>query len=58
MGPNRVVTDAADTVDVVLCPVGQREIDDIGQPTDVNAASCHIRADQETHLPLLERLQA
>ena len=53
-----LLTDAADAVDVVLCTVGEREVDDKGQPTDVNAARCHIRADQEAHLPLLERLQA
>ena len=52
-----LLTDTADTVDVVLCPVRQREVDDKGQPTDVNAARCNICTDQKAHLPLLERLQ-
>ena len=49
-------TDASHTMDVVLGPVWEGHVDDVGQPADVNASGCDICADEETHVPLLEGL--
>ena len=32
------------------------EVDDVGQLLDVDASGCHVRADEEAHVALLEGL--
>ena len=54
----RGLTDATDTVNVVLRPVREGHVDDIRQARDINAAGSNICAYEEAHVALFEGLQA
>lgn len=45
-------------MDVVLGSIWEGQIDDVGQPSDVDSSSCNIGADEEAYVPLLECLAA
>ena len=51
------LTYSANTVYVVLRPVRQGHVDEVRQARNVNAPGCHICADQETDVAILESLQ-
>ena len=51
-------TYAPNTMDVVLRSIWEGQVDDIGQPGDVDSPSRNISADEEAYIPLLECLAA
>ena len=51
------MTYSAHSVDVVLGAVRQRHVDHVGQTSNVDTSCCHICADQEAYVAILESLQ-